>query len=44
MEIQKHDEGMLCWADLGTTDVAAAKRFYTALIGWTWKDEPIGEN
>ena len=41
-EITKHAPGTLCWADLGTTDVAAAKAFYAALAGWTFRDMPIG--
>lgn len=34
----KHDPGMFSWADLGTTDPAAAKKFYAALFGWTFTD------
>jgi hypothetical protein len=34
--------GTFCWADLGTPDAAAAKRFYTALFGWTAEDRPMG--
>jgi uncharacterized protein len=30
--------GTPSWADLGTTDVAAATAFYTALFGWTVRD------
>jgi predicted enzyme related to lactoylglutathione lyase len=32
---------MLCWADLGTTDVAGARRFYSELLGWTLDDLPM---
>ncbi|MFJ4027818.1 VOC family protein [Paenarthrobacter sp. NPDC089989] len=32
--------GEPCWADLQTRDVAAAKDFYGALFGWTFKDLP----
>lgn len=39
----KHDPGMFSWADLGTTDVAAAKKFYAALFGWTFTDTPMGD-
>jgi predicted enzyme related to lactoylglutathione lyase len=28
--------------DLGTSDTAAAKRFYTGLFGWTVEDRPMG--
>jgi predicted enzyme related to lactoylglutathione lyase len=34
--------GTFCWADLGTSDAAAAKRFYTALFGWTAEDRSMG--
>jgi predicted enzyme related to lactoylglutathione lyase len=34
--------GDFCWTDIGTTDVAAAKKFYTTLFGWTVKDFPMG--
>ena len=34
--------GTFCWADLGTPDAADAKRFYTALFGWTAEDRPMG--
>ncbi|MDQ0755013.1 VOC family protein [Arthrobacter sp. B3I4] len=33
-------EGEVCWADLQTADVAAAKEFYSALFGWRYEDEP----
>ncbi len=34
--------GTFCWADLGTPDAAAAKRFYTSLFEWSFEDRPIG--
>jgi uncharacterized protein len=34
--------GTFCWADLGTPDTAAAKRFYTGLFGWGVEDRPMG--
>ena len=34
--------GTFCWADLGTPDADAAKRFYTALFGWVAEDRPMG--
>jgi predicted enzyme related to lactoylglutathione lyase len=34
--------GTFCWADLGSPDAAAAKRFYTALFGWAAEDRPMG--
>lgn len=30
--------GEPCWADVQTRDVAAAKAFYAAVFGWTYKD------
>ncbi|XXF79461.1 VOC family protein [Myxococcaceae bacterium GXIMD 01537] len=36
-------KGMFCWSDLSTTDVPAAKRFYTELFGWNYADVPVGE-
>jgi uncharacterized protein len=36
--------GTFCWADLGTTDAAAAKRFYTRVFGWDAVDAPAGES
>lgn len=35
--------GQFCWADAGTTDVDAAKRFYAEVLGWTFNDTPMGE-
>jgi len=34
--------GEFCWADLGTTDVAAARKFYQGLFAWEVKDLPMG--
>jgi len=33
-------QGEVCWADLQTSDVAAAKDFYAALFGWRYEDLP----
>ena len=33
-------EGELCWTDLQTRDVEAAKAFYTAVFGWRYEDLP----
>ena len=30
----------LCWTELSTRDIPAAKAFYTGLFGWTTKDSP----
>ena len=32
--------GELCWADVQTPDVAAAKAFYAAVFGWRYEDLP----
>lgn len=40
--IDKHAAGSFCWIELGTTDQAAAKKFYGALFGWTPNDLPMG--
>jgi uncharacterized protein len=39
----KHDHGTFSWTDLSTTDVGAAKKFYSGLFGWTAEDMPMGE-
>lgn len=36
----KYEPGTFCWVDLSTTDVDAAKRFYSELLGWEYSDEP----
>ena len=33
-------EGEVCWTDLQTRDVAAAKAFYAAVFGWRFEDLP----
>jgi predicted enzyme related to lactoylglutathione lyase len=30
--------GAFCWNELGTTDAAGAKKFYTELLGWQLKE------
>jgi predicted enzyme related to lactoylglutathione lyase len=37
----KFEPGSFCWTELGTTDPAAAKKFYTSLFGWKANDLPI---
>lgn len=32
--------GELCWADVQTPDIAAAKSFYAAVFGWRFEDLP----
>jgi uncharacterized protein len=41
-EITKAAAGTFCWVELGTTDVAAAKKFYGGLFGWSISDMPMG--
>jgi predicted enzyme related to lactoylglutathione lyase len=38
---QKHEpipHGTICWTELASKDVEAAKKFYTALLGWKLTD------
>ncbi|MEA2236204.1 MAG: uncharacterized protein QOC81_928 [Thermoanaerobaculia bacterium] len=39
--VEKYEPGMFCWIELATNDAAAAKTFYTSLLGWNAKDMPI---
>ncbi len=39
--IEKHSPGDFCWAELATTNLEAAKKFYGPLFGWTWNDMPM---
>jgi hypothetical protein len=41
-ETARHEPGSFCWIELGTNDAKAAKAFYGALFGWTFKDDPMG--
>jgi predicted enzyme related to lactoylglutathione lyase len=41
--VDGHQPGAFCWVELATLDVAAAKKFYGALFGWTFADFPMGE-
>jgi hypothetical protein len=40
--IEKYSQGSPCWFELGTTDQAGAKTFYTGLFGWSAADSPMG--
>jgi predicted enzyme related to lactoylglutathione lyase len=40
---ESYEPGTFCWADLGTTDAAAAKGFYTRVFGWEAVDQPAGD-
>ena len=35
--------GAFSWTELMTTDAQAARRFYGRLLGWTFKEMPMGE-
>lgn len=35
-----YTKGEVCWADVQTPDVAAAKSFYAAVFGWRYEDLP----
>ncbi len=41
-ETPNYAPGTFCWVELGTTDSAGAKKFYTELFGWTFSDSPVG--
>src|SRR5262245_8237172 len=40
--VDTHAPGTLCWAELGTTNQDAAKKFYQSVLGWTPVDHPMG--
>jgi hypothetical protein len=42
-ERTKYTPGTFSWADVTTTDQAAAKQFYSALFGWEAEDMPVGD-
>lgn len=41
-EMTAYTPGTFCWIDLGTSDAAAAKKFYSELLGWQAVDMPAG--
>jgi predicted enzyme related to lactoylglutathione lyase len=41
-QVDKHDPGSFSWAELSTSDPAAAKKFYASLFGWAFADSPAG--
>ncbi|HEY7111666.1 MAG TPA: VOC family protein [Thermoanaerobaculia bacterium] len=41
-DVTRHDHGAFSWAELSTSDTAAAKTFYKDLFGWSIKDNPMG--
>lgn len=40
-QVSMRQHGAFSWNELMTTDVAAAKAFYSALFGWTLQDEQV---
>ena len=42
-KVTAHEPGNFCWIELGTSDDAGARAFYTALFGWTVREIPMGE-
>jgi len=40
-EYTKHEPGTFSWVELGTTDQAGAKAFYTELFGWSFNDSEM---
>ena len=42
-KIENYAPGSFCWAELATTDAAAAKHFYGEIFGWTAVDIPMPE-
>jgi predicted enzyme related to lactoylglutathione lyase len=40
--IDRHVPGSFSWLELATTDQAAAKQFYSSLLGWEPVDYPMG--
>ncbi|MCF3936486.1 VOC family protein [Acuticoccus sp. M5D2P5] len=35
------EQGTVCWSELATRDVEAAKAHYAALVGWTYEAAPM---
>ena len=43
-ERNRYEPGTPSWVDLQTSDQAGAKAFYTALFGWKYDDQPVGDD
>lgn len=39
-ERTSYPDGALCWVDMTVPDLAAAKRFYSGVLGWGFDDSP----
>ncbi|MDH3196800.1 MAG: VOC family protein [Candidatus Krumholzibacteria bacterium] len=42
-EITQHTPNTFCWPELLTSDADSARRFYQALLGWDFVENPVGE-
>lgn len=42
--VTQHSAGTFCWLECATPDTAATRKFYSDLLGWTWKDIPMGDS
>lgn len=42
-KVTRYPHGTFCWVDLSSTNLAAAEKFYTELMGWTVERRPIGD-
>jgi predicted enzyme related to lactoylglutathione lyase len=40
----EHHVGKVIWVELATPDLAGAKRFYSGLFGWTFRDTRVGNS
>jgi predicted enzyme related to lactoylglutathione lyase len=43
MNDNAHAPGTFCWIELGTSDAAGARSFYTQLFGWGVNEFPMGD-
>ena len=43
-ERTQYAHGTPSWTDLQTSDQAGAKKFYSALFGWDYDDQPMGDD
>ena len=41
---ESYAPGTPSWVDLSTNDQASAKEFYSGVFGWSYDDQPIGDN
>lgn len=41
MEIDRAVDGAFCWAEGAVADLAKAKAFYSAVLGWSFEDVPL---